>query len=291
MNTVQFFNLLINGLIEGFIIGLAALALNLVFAVARFPNAATGDLMTVGGYAGIALQSAGIRDVALQMAAGIASCMALCFVFYRFVFKKLQGRSMLAALLGSIGLAFMIRAVVFLAAGAEQHVFQIPLKRAIMVGGVALQPNTLWLAAVAVGCMAIVFCILLFTPIGRQMRAVADNMTLARASGINVERVMVALWLLAGAVCGVAGMVLGLNTVVLPENGWNMLLPAFAAAVLGGVGSPVGAIVAGVALGVIQELSTPFVGFTYKIALSFVALTVILAVRPRGLFGAAEKVR
>jgi branched-chain amino acid transport system permease protein len=139
--------------------------------------------------------------------------------------------------------------------------------------------------------MAVVFMVLHLTPIGRRMRAVADNPTLARAGGIRIGRVMMAMWAMAGAVCGVAGMVLGINTVVLPEAGWNVLLPAFAAAVLGGVGSPVGAIVAGVALGVAQELSTPFVGFTYKIALSFVVLIVILAVRPRGLFGAASRVR
>ncbi len=291
MNAALFFNLLLNGVIEGLIIGLAALALNLVFAVARFPNTATGDIMTVGAYAGIAVQGLGISSTVLQMLAAIVVCMALCVVLYRLVFRFLQGRSMLAVLLASIGLAFIIRAAVFLIAGPEQRVFQIPLQRAIDIGGVALQPSMLWLAATAFGCMAVVFAVLFLTPIGRRMRAVADNRALARTSGIDVDRVMIALWLLTGAVCGVAGMVLGINTVVMPENGWNILLPAFAAAVLGGVGSPVGAIVAGLALGIVQELSTPFVGFTYKIALSFVALIVILAIRPRGLFGAAVKVR
>lgn len=291
MNAVLFLNLLLNGLIEGFIIGLAALALNLVFAVARFPNTATGDIMTVGSYAGIAVQSLGFRNVATEMAAAVLACMALCAVLYVLVFRHLQGRSMLAALLGSIGLAFVIRAAVFLIAGPEQHVFQLPLRRAWTIGEVAVPPSTLWLAAIALAAMAAVFLLLFATPVGRRMRAVADNLALARASGIKVERVNMTLWLAVGAVCGVAGMVLGLNTVVLPENGWNVLLPAFAAAVLGGVGSPVGAVVAGLTLGVVQELSTPFVGFTYKIAISFLVLIVILALRPRGLFGAAVKVR
>lgn len=291
MTTVLFFNLLLNGLIQGFIIGLAALALNMVFAVARFPNAATGDIMTAGAYAGIAAQSLGIASTVLQFVVAIVAGMAICLAMYGLVFRKLQGRSLLAAMLASIGIAFVIRAAIFLLAGPEQQVFQIPLERAILVHGVALQPNTLRLGLTAVACMAVVFMVLHLTPIGRRMRAVADNPTLARAGGIRIERVMMAMWALAGAVCGVAGMVLGINTVVLPEAGWNVLLPAFAAAVLGGVGSPVGAIVAGVALGVAQELSTPFVGFTYKIALSFVVLIVILAIRPRGLFGAASRVR
>jgi branched-chain amino acid transport system permease protein len=291
MTTVLFFNLLLNGLIQGFIIGLAALALNMVFAVARFPNAATGDIMTAGAYAGIAAQGLGIASTVLQFVVAILAGVAICLAMYGLVFRKLQGRSLLAAMLASIGIAFVIRAAIFLLAGPEQQVFQIPLERAVLVHGVALQPNTLRLGLTALACMAVVFMVLHLTPIGRRMRAVADNPTLARAGGIRIGRVMMAMWAMAGAVCGVAGMVLGINTVVLPEAGWNVLLPAFAAAVLGGVGSPVGAIVAGVALGVAQELSTPFVGFTYKIALSFVVLIVILAVRPRGLFGAASRVR
>ena len=114
---------------------------------------------------------------------------------------------------------------------------------------------------------------------------------LVLASGIRAESVMVPLWGLVGIVCGVAGLILGVKTVVMPETGWYVLLPAFAAMILGGAGSPIGAIVAGVLLGVIQEVSTPFVGFTYKIALSFIVLTGILIVRPRGLFGSLEVVR
>ena len=86
-------------------------------------------------------------------------------------------------------------------------------------------------------------------------------------------------------------MILGIKTVVSPEIGWEMLLPAFAAAILGGIGSPLGAVLAGLLLGAAQELSTPFVGFTYKIALSFVVILLVLLVRPRGLFGRVEGVR
>jgi len=123
------------------------------------------------------------------------------------------------------------------------------------------------------------------------MRAVADNRDLARVSGIRPERVMTAMWLIAGGVCAIGGMMLGIKTVVAPEVGWDMLLPIFAATILGGIGSPVGAVVAGLVLGVAQEVSTPFVGFTYKIALSFVVLLAVLLVRPRGLFGRIEGVR
>lgn len=157
--------------------------------------------------------------------------------------------------------------------------------------GVIVQTADLWLALVALAIMTATFAVLFLTPIGRRMRAVADNVDLALASGIRAESVMVPLWGLVGIVCGVAGLILGVKTVVMPETGWYVLLPAFAAMILGGAGSPIGAIVAGVLLGVIQEVSTPFVGFTYKIALSFIVLTGILIVRPRGLFGSLEVVR
>ena len=102
---------------------------------------------------------------------------------------------------------------------------------------------------------------------------------------------MLALWALGGAVAALAGVLLGIKTVVSPEMGWDMLIPVFAAAILGGIGHPVGAVLAGVILGVLQELATPYVGFTYKLALAFVILLVVLLVRPRGLFGRVEGVR
>jgi branched-chain amino acid transport system permease protein len=147
------------------------------------------------------------------------------------------------------------------------------------------------MAAVAALCLGVTFGILYFTPIGRQMRAVADNLDLARISGIRPERVMVALWCLVGGVTAVAGLILGIKTVVSPETGWEVLLPAFAAAILGGIGSPVGAVSAGLLLGVAQEVSTPFVGFSYKIALSFAVILLVLLFRPRGLLGRVEGVR
>lgn len=123
------------------------------------------------------------------------------------------------------------------------------------------------------------------------MRAVADDPELARVSGISPVRVMVALWLVAGAACGVSGLILGVKTVVTPEMGWDALLSAFAASILGGIGSAPGAVLAGIVLGVAQELASPIVGFTYKIALAFAVMLVVLLLRPRGLFGRVETVR
>ncbi len=289
--SIFYIDMIVNGVVNGLIIGLAAIAINLVFAVARFPNAATGDMITVGAYMGIGVQSLGVNSVLLQAAAALLGCIALSIVYYLTVFRRLRHRSLAASLLASIGLAFLTRSVLSFFVGQQQFVFHMPIVRPLIFDGIRIQVNDLWLAAIALGTVVATFAVLWLTPIGRRMRAVADNPDLARASGIRVEQVMVALWSIVGAVAAISGMVLGMRTVVMPELGWNLLLPAFAAAVLGGVGSPIGAVLAGVVLGIVQELSTTLVGFTYKIAISFAVLAGILTLRPQGLFGLPERVR
>jgi neutral amino acid transport system permease protein len=290
MNGPFYLNLVVNGIVEGLLIGLGALALNLVFAVGRFPNAATGDFITVGAYAGFGAQHLG-GNIVVQALAAMSACIAVSLVCYLAVFRRLAGGHMVAAMLASIGLAFICRSVLTLVVGHDPQFFPMPIVTAINLGGVRLQGTDLWLAGICVVCVLLVLAVLHLSPIGRQMRAVADNPVLAQASGIRSRRVMLALWALVGAICGVAGLIMGIRTTVNPELGWGMLLPAFAAAVLGGVGSPVGAVLGGIALGVLQELSTPWLGFTYKIALSFVALAAMLLFRPQGMFGTKEAVR
>jgi branched-chain amino acid transport system permease protein len=102
---------------------------------------------------------------------------------------------------------------------------------------------------------------------------------------------MLTMWTLIGVCAAVGGLMLGLQTVVVPELGWNLLLPGFAAAVLGGVGNPAGAVLAGVGLGLVEALSTPLVGFSYQTAIAFVLLIATLVLRPQGLLGRAEAVR
>lgn len=278
------------GIISGLVLGLAALGVTLVFGVARFPNAATGDVMTLGAYVALNVGAAS-GSLALGSAAGILACALASIVFYALVFRPLSARSAVAPLLASIGLGFLLRAAFGLVFGMPQQVFQIPLVRPWLVLGLRVQPMDLQLAAVALVTLAVAFLVLHATPVGRRMRAVADDPALARVSGIVPARVMVALWALAGGVSAVAGIMLGIETVVTPDMGWDMLIGAFAAAVLGGIGSPFGAVVAGLLLGIVQELSTPFVGFTYKLAIGFVVLMLVLLLRPRGLFGRMEAIR
>jgi branched-subunit amino acid ABC-type transport system permease component len=291
MTAVDFANLLVNGVVSGLLIALPALALTLVMGVARFPNAATGDTMTVAAYAGVGVQAAsGASIVAAGLGAMVAG-IAVSLVFYLWVFRALRERPPVASLVASIGIAFLARAVLTGFVGHDQQTFVLPLARAWNLAGVRVLPTDLVVSAVAVTAMGLLFALLHLTPIGRQMRAIADNPDLARASGIRSERVLVALWMAVGALCALGGVMIGVKTVVMPELGWEFLIPAFAAMILGGIGSPAGAVLGGILMGIAAELSIPFVGPSYQIGVAFAVLLLVLLVRPRGLFGTANIAR
>lgn len=285
MTLVDFCNLLINGTIEGLLIALPALALTLVMGVARFPNAATGDYMTVAAYAGIGVQALGAASIVVAGMGAVAAGAAISVVFYLWVFRALRARPPVASLVAAIGIAFFARSMLTLFVGHDQQTFNIPLVRAWNFGGVRVLPTDLYVAGIALLAMVLLFALLHRSPIGRQMRAIADNPDLARACGIRSDRVLLALWAVVGALCALGGMMFGVKAVVSPELGWELLIPAFAAMILGGIGSPLGAVAGGVLLGIASELSVPFVGPSYKIAVAFAVLLLVLLLRPRGLFG------
>ena len=291
MTLVDFCNLLINGTIEGLLFALPALALTLVMGVARFPNVATGDYMTVSAYAGIGVQALGATSIVVAGLGAVAAGAAISVIFYLWVFRALRGRPPVASLVAAIGVAFFARSMLTLFVGHDQQTFNMPLVRAWNFGGVRLLPTDLYVAVIALIAMALLFALLHLTPIGRQMRAIADNPDLARACGIRSGKVLLALWAVVGALCALGGMMFGIKAVVSPELGWELLIPAFAAMILGGIGSPLGAVAGGVLLGIASELSVPFVGPSYKIAVAFVLLLLVLLLRPRGLFGKAIAAR
>lgn len=291
MNLTYFLNLAVNGVVEGLGIALLAIALTLVFGIARFPNASAGDVLTAGAYAGYGGQVLLGGSIILGALTGMAAMAALSAALYFAVFRRLAGRSGVYPLVASIGLAFAVRSALTFFLGHDQRVFSVPLTRAISIGPIRVVPTDLYIAATALAGLIVVFAVLYLTPLGRRMRAVADNPDLARTCGIGSGRVMLSLWLLAGAVTGLGGVLLGIKTVVTPMLGWELLLPAFAATILGTIGNPLGAVIGAVIIGVAQEVSTPFVGFTYKLGIGFAILLLVLLIRPQGLFAGAERVR
>jgi len=164
MTLADLVNLLINGTVEGLLMALPALALTLVMAIARFPNAATGDYMTVSAYAAVGVQWLIPGSLLLAAVGAIAAGVAVSLLFYLWVFRALRGRPLVASLVASIGVAFFARSILTFSVGQDQLALQVPMMRAWNFSGIRVLPLDLVVAAVSIVAMALLFTLLRLTP-------------------------------------------------------------------------------------------------------------------------------
>jgi branched-subunit amino acid ABC-type transport system permease component len=281
----------VDGVITGAIYALVALGLTLAFGIVRFANVAHGDFATLGAYValwtvqglGVGLAPATLAAVVATVAAGLAVA--------RLVYRPLGRRARIASVIASIGVALVVRHALIFVAGTQQHTYPLPIRRAAQAGGLRITPKEVVILAVALVLMLLLHLCLQRTRTGQEMRAVADDPSLARVAGIRVDRVVTVMWVWSLGLAAVAGVLLGVKTIVTPYMGWDLLLPAFAAAILGGIGNPYGAVAGGALLGVSEELTVLLLPPTYRAAVAFVMMTVVLLVRPTGIFGTRVLVR
>ena len=290
----QLAQLTVNGIITGSILALAGVGATLIFGIQRIANFAHGDFLTIGAYAAYVVNVALGMNLVLSAAAAMLT-VALVAVSAHFVlFRPLRGRGTVAIALISVGLGLLIRNILFVVAGSQVRTFRLSQSDVIQVGAVRLSPGQAVAVAVALLVGPLVALFLARTRWGKRMRAVADNRDLAAISGIDVDRIAVYVWILAGALAGLAGLMLGLMQGTFDPNlGVGPLFLIFTTVVLGGIGSAYGALVAGLALGLAMEISTwdaLFGGLDakYKPVLAFVVLILLLLYRPQGLFGRAR---
>jgi branched-subunit amino acid ABC-type transport system permease component len=286
--------LLVNGIITGSILALAGVGATLIFGIQRIANFAHGDFLTIGAYAAFVVNVVLDQNL-LAAALSAMGAVALFSVAAHFVlFRPLRGRGTVAIALVSVGLGLLIRNVIFIIAGSQIRQFNVNQSQVFTIGVIRLSPGQAVAVTVALAVAPLVALFLARTRLGKQMRAVADNRDLAAVSGIDIERIGVAVWILAGGLAGLAGVMLGLSQGVFdPNMGLGPLFLIFTVVVLGGIGSAYGALVAGLALGLAMELSTwdaLFGGLDskYKPVLAFVVLILLLLYRPQGVFGQAR---
>jgi neutral amino acid transport system permease protein len=184
----------------------------------------------------------------------------------------------------SIGLALFLRSSVLLIWGGSNQSYDLPILPAIDVFGLKIAYYRILAFALSLLVIIVLHFLLQRTKIGKAMRAVADNIDLARVSGINVERVVIWTWVIAGVLTAIGGASYGLITAVRPNMGWFLVLPIFASAILGGIGNPYGAITGAYVIGIAQELSVPFLGSQYKLGVALAIMVTMLLFRPQGLF-------
>jgi branched-chain amino acid transport system permease protein len=276
--------LLVFGLVTGSILALGAIGVSLVFGILRFANFGHGDLMTVGAYVALVLV-AGFGWPLLLALPLAAACAALAAIAVdQVVFRRLRGRGPLVLLISSFGMALLLRNVIQLIWGVDTKVYDPGIQLPLFVGGVRIRPDHLTIGAAAVVLVTLVWFFLQRTRTGKAMRAMADNVDLARVSGIDSERVILWTWILGGGLAGAAGVLLALDTRLFPLVGANQILPIFAATILGGIGRPYGAIAGGLVIGIASELSTVVIEPVYKPAVAFAIMVLVLIVRPSGIF-------
>ena len=297
------------GIIFGSIIALGAIGLTLVFGIIRFANFAHGDLMTTGAFISLfmvtgVLAWVGIPDtnfgllsfgwrmlialpISMVAVGGIA--IALDRILYRKLRQKQSGPVILA--MSSLGAAFILRMLILIFWGADTIVYRPGLLRPALELplGIKVRPDQILILTLVLVLVSSLHLYLQKTKMGKAMRATADNMELALVSGIDTERVIILTWGIGGALAAAGGILYGIDVVLHPYMGWNFLIPLFAATILGTIGNMWGALVGGLVIGVVQQVSTAFLLSTYKPAVAFMVMILILLIRPKGIFGGKKE--
>jgi len=278
----------VNGLVAGSYFALGAIGLTLVYGILKLVNFAHGDMLTFGSYIallfdttlGLPLSAALLFGVAATAAFGVASEL----IMWRPMRKKRAG--MLQLLLMSLGLAFVLRNMIQFVAGTAPQSLDANVTDTYGFLGLTIGRTELVVVVIAFVVLTAVATMLRVTTLGRQMRALADNFDLAETTGIDTSRIVLWTWALAGALAGLAGVLVVAATGSLsPNTGFFLLLSLFAAVVLGGIGNAYGALAGGLVIGLTQEWSTLVISSEWKVAVSFIVLIVVLIVRPEGIFG------
>jgi branched-subunit amino acid ABC-type transport system permease component len=278
----------LNGLITGMIVALPAIALTLTYGILKFPNFAIGAMLTTGAYLAFICNS--MLHLPLLLSAAIAAfgLAAVAVAADRLVFSPLRERTAITLLVASMGLSFVLENIARFTFGNSAQSFEAPIVPSQVILGLRINFEQFVTAATALSGMLLVYVILRHTPLGRAMRAVSDNPALAAVRGIDRERVIRWMWIIAGALTAAAGVLAGLDRAIDPLLGWNYVVTVFAAAILGGLGNPLGAVLGALTLGVVEETSTLVIPPNYRQVVSFGAIAVLLLIRPQGLLGTAR---
>jgi len=276
---------LLNGIMNGTLIAVPAIGFTAIFAVLRFPNFAIAAYATIGAFAA--------WWVNVHLGAGVLPALIVAFAVAGFAgvaaeetaLKGLRGSGALTVAIGSIALNVVLENIIRLYFGNDLRGYDLPIVPDWRFLGLRVGPQQLQSLMIAVAIMAAMFAFLRFTKFGKAMRAVADNADLARLKGIDPAKVALLTVFLGAGLAGTGGVLIGLDASIDPMLGYRVLLTVFAAAVLGGLGSIQGAVAGALLIGIAEECALLVIPPTYRSAVGFIAILLVLTLRPRGIFG------
>jgi len=300
--------LIADGLIVGSVIALGAVGLTLTYSILRFANFGQGEFMTWGAYLAVsalaavmALTGLGVMTpiepfsfgwpllAALVISAALTAGLALLLDWL--LFRRLRKGQAITLVIASFGAALALRNLLQFLYGTLPEYYSREIQIALrlvprdVMGGLRITPDQLLVIGLTAVVVVALHLLLTRTTLGRAMRATAMNPALARVAGVDVEGVVRATWVIGAVLAAIAGIFAGLVGQIRPMLGFDLLLPLFAAAILGGIGSVWGAVLGGFIVGLAESFSVPLFGAEYRAATAFLVLIAILLLRPTGIFG------
>jgi len=283
---------LIPGIVLGSIYALGAIGVSMVFGILRFAHFAHGDMMTLGAF--IAFSAIGwlgvgpILALPFAMIGTIIVTLGIDRVFY----KPLREKSTIIVVIASFGVALMLRSLIMVVWGVNTETYSSGISMPLVfLDSFRVAERHIWMMAITIAAMLGIHWTLSKTRIGKAMRAVSDSPELARLAGISTEKVVQATWIIGAGLAAIGGVFIAWDSQIHANAGWDLILPIFAAAILGGIGKAYGAMAGGMVIGIAEEISSypwlgdgPLLSPGYKTGIAFAIMVIMLIWRPSGLF-------
>ena len=292
-----FLQQLVNGISLGSIYALIALGYTMVYGVLRLINFAHGDVYMLGAYVGYYLSrklkgdEPSLANALLVMLGAMLACAVVGVIIERFAYRPVRRAARLTLLITAIGVSLFIENAAQLVFGPDPKFFPSLAPRAdFMVGGVRLTSEQLTVIAVSFILMILLRLFILKTRTGKAMRAVSFNLDTAKLMGISTDRIIAITFALGSALAAAAGVLIGMQIPKIdPYMGINYGLKAFVAAVLGGIGNVPGAVLGGLMIGASEVMVVGYLSSTFRDAIAFGILILVLLLRPQGILGRVQK--
>jgi len=278
-----------NGVLAGCIYALFAMGLTLIYGVLNFVNFAHGELIMWGAYFLFLLMEEPVHlPLPVALVPALFLTVLLGMGMDRLVFKPLRRANRLTLLIAALGLSFFLRNGAQFFYGAEIRTYGFEIKRGLRFLGISITPSQIAIVLTSFVCILFLYFLFYRSRLGKSMRAISDNLELARVVGIDSKRAIRAAWVIASLLAGVGGILLALDTNLQPGMGLINLVKAFAATLLGGVGNLWGALLGGLFIGLAENLGVLIISPGYKDAIAFGIMVLMLLVRPSVLFNGRE---
>ncbi|MDU8913670.1 branched-chain amino acid ABC transporter permease [Aestuariicoccus sp. MJ-SS9] len=299
---------LVDGVLVGSILSLGAIGLTMAMHMLRFANFSHAELLSIGAYAALVFDgvfgalypplSGVIGPLSLTWALACAILVSMgitgasAVLIDRLVFRRVRAKGgELSMVFASFGVAMIVRNVLGLIFGLQAQLYSKDIVFAVVLSRdplLLVKPDQVFTLVAALIIMWALHLVLSRTTFGYALRAVAENPSLAQVSGINLNRMIVAVWVIGGALAAAAGVFYGLTNQINPVLGRDLVLPIFAATIVGGIGSIYGAVLGGFLVGIASNVALLLLPSGYSPAVPFLIILAVLILRPTGLFGEAR---